>query len=150
MWLWLDLFWRFVLASLLAFGGGRAALPLIERLAVRECGWVGESDFAAAVGCGYATPGPVLITVTFIGYRAGGVGGAAAATLGVFLMSWLLAAAARLVRGAAVMGLLALTAFDLARHAVTDWALAAVAGFAARAKVHPAFLLLGGAAVGGR
>ena len=36
----LDLFWRFVLVSLLAFGGGQAALPLIERIAVGETGWV--------------------------------------------------------------------------------------------------------------
>ena len=50
----------------------------------------GESDFAAAVGCGYVTPGPVLVTATFIGYRVGGLGGATAATVGVFLMPWLL------------------------------------------------------------
>ena len=89
-----DLFWRFVLISLLAFGGGGAALPLVERLAVSEAGWVSPQDFAAAVACGYVTPGPVLITATFIGYRAAGLSGAVAATFGVFLMPWLLAAAA--------------------------------------------------------
>lgn len=89
-----DIFSRFLLISLLAFGGGQAALPLVERLAVGEAGWVNSQDFAAAVACGYVTPGPVLITATFIGYRAAGLSGAISATVGVFLMPWLLAAAA--------------------------------------------------------
>ena len=89
-----DLFWRFVLISLLAFGGGGAALPLVERLAVSEAGWASPQDFATAVACGYVTPGPVLITATFVGYRAAGLSGAIAATVGVFMMPWFLAAAA--------------------------------------------------------
>lgn len=58
----LDLFTRCVLISLLAFGGGQAALPLIERIAVGETGWVSVHDFSMAVALGYVTPGPVLIT----------------------------------------------------------------------------------------
>lgn len=167
-WIWLDLFWRFMVVSLLAFGGGQAALPLIERVAVGETGWIDERDFAAAVGCGYVTPGPVLITATFVGYRAGGPVGAIAATVGVFLMPWLLAAAtARLLRnvlhrpwlrgfgrgaGAAVVGLLAVTALDLARHACTAWVYGLIGLVALvlslRTKVHPALILIAGAVVG--
>jgi len=163
-----DLFFRFVLISLLAFGGGGAALPLVERLAVSETGWVSPQDFAAAVACGYVTPGPVLITATFIGYRAAGLSGALTATVGIFLMPWLLAAAAaqqlqrflqhpRLAgfgRGAApaVVGLLGVTALSIARQSFTHWGYVFIAMIALvlalRTKVHPILILIGGAALG--
>lgn len=69
--------------SLLAFGGGQVALPLMEWAAV-GAGWVSPEDFAAAVAFGYVTPGPVLITATFVGYQAAGLAGVVAATVGVF------------------------------------------------------------------
>jgi chromate transporter len=164
----LDLFWRFILVSLLAFGGGQAALPLLERLAVGETGWVSSQDFAAAVAFGYVTPGPVLITATFIGYRVAGLMGALSATLGVFLMPWVLAAAAAqqlqrfmqhpwlrsfgLGAAPAVVGLLVVTALDLARHAFVHWAYAGIAvvalGLALRTRLYPLGILVGGAAAG--
>jgi chromate transporter len=163
-----DLFWRFVLVSLLAFDGGGAALPLIERLAVSETGWVNPQDFAAAVACGYVTPGPVLITATFIGYRAAGLSGAVSATVGIFLMPWLLAAAAAqqlqrfmqhpwlagFGRGAApaVVGLLGVTALSMAKQSFTHWAYALIAaialGLALRTKVHPILILIGSGVLG--
>ena len=164
----LEIFWRFVLVSLLAFGGGQAALPLVERIAVGETGWVSPQDFAAAVAFGYVTPGPVLITATFIGYRAAGLVGAVAATLGVFLMPWVLAAVAAqqlqqflqhawlrgfgLGAAPAVVGLLVVTALHLARHAFVHWAYAVIAVvalvLALRTTIHPIGILVGGAAAG--
>ena len=67
------------------------------------------------------------------------------ATLGVFLMPWVLAAAA-------VVGLLGVTALNLARHAVISWPYAVIVVvalvLALRTKVHPTLILLGGAAAG--
>src|SRR6516164_5735072 len=64
----LQLFWRFVVISTLAFGGGQAALPLVEQMTVGS-GWVSAQDFSTALAVSYVTPGPVLILATFIGYR---------------------------------------------------------------------------------
>jgi chromate transporter len=164
----LDLFTRCVLISLLAFGGGGAALPLIERIAVAETGWVSAQDFATAVAFGYITPGPVLITMTFLGYRAAGLAGAFAATFGIFVMPWALAAAAAHLlqrwmqhpllrhfgRGAApaVVGLLVVTALHLARTAFASEVHVGIAGvalgLALGTKLPPLVILLGGAIVG--
>lgn len=89
-----ELVARFLLVGAIAFGGGQAALPLVERLAVAETGWLSPQQFATGVGLAYATPGPVLIIAPFIGYHVAGVGGAIAATIAVFTIPILLAGAA--------------------------------------------------------
>ena len=165
--LW-ALFVQFAVTSLLAFGGGQAVLPLIERQSVAERGWLSTSAFTAGVGVGYLVPGPVTTMAAFVGYMAGGLAGGIAATLGMFLAPVILAALAakgveRLARsrwvrafgmGAApaVVGLLGATLWNLARHALTAWPLAAVAllslALAAKTKIMPVWLLLGGAILG--
>ena len=159
-----ELFGRFVLISLLAFGGGQAALPLVERMAVDETGWIRPTTFGTAVAFSYITPGPVLITATFIGYRVAGLSGAFVATLGAFLMPWVLATAmaqqiARFAdhpalrafgQGAApaVVGLLGVTALSLSRDTLVAWPYALIAAAAlilnALTRVHPIALLAGG------
>jgi chromate transporter len=162
-----EVFWRFGLISLLAFGGG-AGIPLIERIAVRETGWISEREFAVAIAFGQVTPGPVMVVATFIGYRAAGLVGALAATLGVFLVPWALAAVLarhyeglpshRWVSGfrrgaaAAAVGLFGVTALSLARHSLDGWVHLAIAAaafvLALRTKIHPAWILLGGTVLG--
>lgn len=159
----------FFVVGLVAFGGGQAALPLVERLAVAQRGWVGPADFATGVGLAYATPGPVLILATFVGYRVAGVSGAAVATVAVFTAPVVLAAGAASVvarlsnaawfttfgryAGAAAIGLLAATLVSLARpvaHAHVSLFLAvAVVATAAWRGVSPLWLLAGGVLIGG-
>jgi chromate transporter len=50
---------------------------------VQEYAWLGERDFLIAVAIGMISPGPVVITATFVGYLVAGIGGAAAATIGI-------------------------------------------------------------------
>src|SRR3984893_1601568 len=94
----LELIARFLSIGALAFGGGQAALPLVERLAVADTGWLTPAQFATGVGLSYATPGPVLILAAFIGYHVASVPGAVAATAAVFAIPAVLAGfAAQLV-----------------------------------------------------
>ena len=163
-----ELFVRFAIISLLAFGGGQAALPLVERLVVSETHWLSASTFGTAVAFGYLTPGPVLITATFVGHRVAGLPGAGAATLGAFLMPWLLAAIAaqqvtrwaqhsalrRFGAGAtpAVIGLLGVTALTLTREAMVAPPHLLIGAAAllliALTRIHPAALLAGGGIAG--
>src|SRR5438105_6507995 len=80
----LELIARFLITGALAFGGGQAALPLVERLAVADTGWLTPAQFAIGVGLAYATPGPVLILAAFIGYHVAAIPGAWVATMAVF------------------------------------------------------------------
>src|SRR5438445_9583203 len=127
----LELVARFLVIGTLAFGGGQAALPLVERLAVADTGWLTPAQFATGVGLSYATPGPVLILAAFIGYHVAAVQGAMAATAAAFTVPVVLAGfAAQLVAklkdaswfrafgrfgAAAAVGLLGVTLLALAR-----------------------------------
>lgn len=127
----LELIVRFLVVGATAFGGGGAALPLVERIAVAETGWLTPQQFAVGVGFAYATPGPILILAAFIGYYVAGIAGALAGTIAVFAIPVLLAAGsagvvAKLNRyarfrsfgrfaAAAAVGLLAVTATAIAR-----------------------------------
>lgn len=164
----LDLFWQFMVFSLLAFGGGGTVLGLVDRVAVADKGWITPAEFSAAVGFTFITPGPILVMAPFVGYLAAGVPGAAVATLGVFLAPWSLAmgSAHRLRRylqhprlkafgkgaGPAIVGLFSLAVLTIARSSLSNLAMVAVALVAgvlmARTKLHPVVLLVGGALAG--
>lgn len=85
----LRIFLFFAKAGAFVFGSGLAILPFLHGGVVKELGWLNERQFLDAVAVAMITPGPVVITVAFIGYLVGGVAGATAAALGVFLPVWL-------------------------------------------------------------
>jgi chromate transporter len=167
--IYLELFVQFSIISMLAFGGGNAVLSLLERIAVQEMRWITPQDFAAAIGFAYVTPGSILITAAFIGYRADGFFGSVVATVGVFLIPWVLSVMASyqvrhymdhpwlqgfgLGAGAAVIGLLGITVFSLGSYAFSGWFYWVIAGtalvFALFTKVSPIFILLVATLLGG-
>lgn len=75
-------------AGAFVFGSGIAIAPLMERDFVHELGWLSLPEFLNALAVGQITPGPVLITATFIGFKKLGMTGALTATAGVFLPSF--------------------------------------------------------------
>lgn len=84
-----SLFLFFVKSSLFVFGSGLAIVPFLHGGVVQEHHWLTEAQFIDAVAVAMITPGPVVITVAFIGYLVFGMTGATAAALGVFLPVYL-------------------------------------------------------------
>ena len=89
----------FLKAGSLTFGSGLVIVPFLEKGLVQQTGWLNEREFLVAVAMGMISPGPVVITATFVGYlvaaqRAssllGGLWGSLTSTIGIFLPSFLL------------------------------------------------------------
>lgn len=78
--------------DLLAFGGGLASVPIMYQEVVGVNQWLDGPTFMNGIILGQVTPGPVVITATFIGYLLQGIGGALAASLYIFLPSFLMVA----------------------------------------------------------
>jgi len=84
----------FLKAGALTFGSGLVIVPFLQEGVVHQYGWLGQRDFLIAVAVGMISPGPVVITATFVGYLVAGFTGALAATIGIFLPSFILVLAA--------------------------------------------------------
>jgi chromate transporter len=84
-----DIAWFFTKAGAFVFGSGLAIVPFLHAGVVNEHGWLTENQFVDAVAVAMITPGPVVITVGFIGYLVAGFSGACVAALGVFLPCYL-------------------------------------------------------------
>lgn len=67
------------------FGGGLVMVPLLEGLLVDRLGWLNHASFSASLAASQLTPGPILSVATFTGMEVEGVGGALAATVGIYL-----------------------------------------------------------------
>src|SRR5205814_6596942 len=89
----------FLKAGSMTFGSGLVIVPFLEKGLVQQTGWLTEREFLVAVAMGMISPGPVVITATFVGYlvaaRLGGsllegLWGSVVSTIGIFLPSFLL------------------------------------------------------------
>ncbi len=150
------------------YGSGYVLIAFLRGGLVADRHWLTERQLLDAVAIGQFTPGPVFTTATFIGYLLRGTGGAAVATLGIFLPSFLLVALtsrwvprmraspglAAFLDGvnAASLGLMAAVVLQLARGALVDWpaciigaAVLAATGFT---RINPSWVIVVSAAFG--
>ena len=84
-----GIWWFFLKAGTLIFGSGLAIVPFLYGGLVKESHWLNEQQFLDAVAVAMITPGPVVITVGFIGYLIAGIPGACIAALATFLPCYL-------------------------------------------------------------
>jgi chromate transporter len=164
-----QLFVFFFKTGCLVFGSGLVIVPFLKTYVVDQFHWMGNREFLDAVAIGMISPGPVVITATFVGYRVAGLAGAAAATLGIFSPAVLFTVTATplllrhgsnrrlqgFVRGVtvSVVGVLAGTTVLVARTAVGDAPTAAIAAaslavLVAPWKVPEPLVVLAGALIG--
>ena len=127
----------FLKAGALTFGSGLVIVPFLQQGVVQQYGWLNERDFLVAVAVGMISPGPVVITATFVGYLVAGFWGSLTATVGIFLPSFILVLVAapllarhrsnRNVQGfvkgayAAAIGTILGACVLLGRIAIGDW-----------------------------
>lgn len=86
----LSLLFFFIKAGAFVFGSGLAVVPFLYEGVVQQHGWLTEQQFRDAVAVAMITPGPVVITVAFIGYLVAGFAGASVAAAGIFLPVYVL------------------------------------------------------------
>ena len=79
----------FLKAGSLTFGSGLVIVPFLEQGLVQQYGWMDQRQFLIAVAVGMISPGPVVITATFVGYLVAGFWGSLVSTIGIFLPSFL-------------------------------------------------------------
>jgi chromate transporter len=131
-----SLFFFFLKTSFLVFGSGLVIVSFVKTYIVDQYHWLDNQTFVDAVAIGMISPGPVVITATFVGYAVDGLAGAVASTIGIFLPSILLTIVATplllrygshprvagFVRGVtvAVVGVLAGTTYLIGRPVIVD------------------------------
>jgi chromate transporter len=127
----------FLKAGSLTFGSGLVIVPFLEQGLVAQYGWLDQRQFLIAVAIGMISPGPVVITATFVGYLVAGFWGSLVSTIGIFLPSFIfvLVAAPLLARHrrnanvqgfikgayAAAIGTILGACILLGRIAIGDW-----------------------------
>jgi len=165
----LALFWTFFKIGAFTFGGGHAMIPLIQKEAVENKKWITDDDILEIIAIAESTPGPVAInSATFVGYRTCGFFGAACATFGVVLPSFvIILAIAYLMNGfmqikavqyafkginAGVLALLCKALWNMYKKSPKGWAAYVVMGasFVLTAVLHVnVFIVIAGCALFG-
>jgi chromate transporter len=123
-------------AGLLTFGGAYTVIPFLNESSVDVHGWLTQDEFLDGIALGGVLPAPLIIFSTFVGYLAGGLAGAFAMTVGIFLPAFVfpiylhrvLVAISENARvrpfllgvAAGVVGLLAAIAIEILRHGIVD------------------------------
>ncbi len=163
-----SLFGVFLKTGALLFGSGYVLIAFLRADLVERLHWLTESQLVDAIVVGQVTPGPVFTTATFVGYVVDGVGGAAVATVGIFLPAFVfVAASAPLlpwlrrspVAGAVLDGvnvaslaLMAAVTIAIGRTALVDPATIAIALVGSvllvRYRMNSTWLVLGGGGLG--
>jgi chromate transporter len=165
-----QIFFEGLKAGLLTFGGAYTVIPFLRESAVSSHHWLTSSQFVDGLAMGGILPAPLIIFSTFVGYIAGGLGGALAMTLGIFLPAFVfpiflhryLVAVAENERlrpfllgvAAAVVGLIAAVTVQIVETSVVDvyTAILAIAAFLVlmrfHAKLTVLYVVLGCGAIG--
>jgi chromate transporter len=164
-----QLFAFFFKTGLLVFGSGLVIVSFVKAYVVDQYHWLDNRTFLDAVAIGMISPGPVVITATFVGYMVGGFSGAVAATAGIFLPSIVLTIVGTpilmryrsnrrvmgFVRGVtvAVVGVLAGTTYLVGRPVIGDLLtvallVAAIVATRLAKKIPDQALVVGGAIIG--
>jgi len=164
----LKLFWVVLKIGTFSFGGGVVIIPLVEREVVMKYGWLTKREFIDAVTLGQITPGPVVISATFIGYKVYGILGAIVSTASVILPSFVMICLAtqaikkfqenkllaNFFRGArvAVIGMILQAGLSIGKSSLIDFKTIFIAGIALisllKYKLNPIWILLGAGIVG--
>ena len=149
-----EIFWEGLKAGLVTFGGAFTVIPYLHDATVEGQQWLSEGEFVDGLAMGGILPAPLIIFSTFVGYIAGGLAGALAMTVGIFLPAfvlpiyfhrWLVAVAENprirpflLGVAAAVIGLIAAVTIDILDASVVDvpTAILAAAAFLALNRWH--------------
>jgi chromate transporter len=147
----------------LAFGGGFTIIPMIQYEVVDRFQWISTKEFLDGIAMGQVTPGPIMITATFLGYKLAGFGGALMATIAIFspaffivtllnpqydrLKKW--ASVRTMEQGilASFVGMLGLVLYNFGRAAfvnIPSIIFAAAAFFALLKKIDLLYILLSG------
>lgn len=164
-----KLFLFFFKTGLLVFGSGLVIVPFLKTQVVDQYHWLSNREFLDSVAIGMISPGPVVITATFVGYLLNGATGAIAATAGIFLppVLFTILATPILLRfhkhprvagflrgvGVTVVGVLAGTTWLVGKEAIGDWLTLAVGAGSLLAitfwkKLPEPVVILGGGVIG--